>query len=927
MHDSDEQPAPAERRALDVHLSSQVQVPSQTDARVPAVGPTADPTAADTTPGDDGAAKLSEEELALLDAFHKSPLVPARWSTFLNVEESAQSVVDFDAIPDELRQTCIAEAAEDLEVLRTQVLRLEREPSDRAPVGEMGRIAHKIRGSASTFGLDILAQIALMFEDVQRALRSRRSSNTPPDMKALTGLLDLMERALSIASADGAPDPDLVAEGSRIREHLLAQIGTMSAAPPGLSASASDPAHVVSPESDTHPALPLAMQLEAAHRVDPHRLDRLMDDASTLPLARATLLQTREDIGKLQTELDQSLMRLAQLGRQLSDLHPTLAAATLYSTGSSREGRSSWTTSALSQTTSASAQPEVGMLRPTEPPASRRHDFALEQYTEFDHFARALAEAIEDATSTGRALGGKLSLLGQNMDEQAHIAREIQHDVVHLRLIPLSGIVHRLQLEVRRLAPVVGKSVAFSARGEMTELDRAITGGLVDPLVQLVRNALVHGIEAPGERAEAGKPPEGSVWFHASYMGSDVVIEIGDDGRGVNPHRLVAAAEMAGIVDPTLARSLSAPEALELMFVPGLTTFDTPQVLSGHGIGLDHVRTNIERLKGSLQVRSEVGSGTVFRIRVPMSLSVVKALHVRAGGQDYAVPFSAVQRTLKLTRTELLASEVPDSSGVLSNRVALRIRIEPAYSSSPLLQPIPAEHRLEEIPAYPLAELLGFAQERRDPQLALVVERGPRRVALLVDEILEDQEAVVQTLPAHLRRGVIRGATVTAEGRLLLLLDLQQIVSAVVGGTPVPAVHLGPIPRPQQRPVAPRVLVVDDSVSVRRALESALTRAGFEVQLARDGVEALETMLASPPAVLLLDIEMPRLDGFELLSILRGSPQFDGVRVVMLTSRTGPALREHALQLGAAAYLTKPCPQETIIDTVRAQLVQSAPGQ
>jgi chemosensory pili system protein ChpA (sensor histidine kinase/response regulator) len=208
--------------------------------------------------------------------------------------------------------------------------------------------------------------------------------------------------------------------------------------------------------------------------------------------------------------------------------------------------------------------------------------------------------------------------------------------------------------------------------------------------------------------------------------------------------------------------------------------------------------------------------------------------------------------------------------------------------------------------------------------MALVVEAGARRAALLVDDVLDEQEVIVQALPAHLRRRAVRGATVTPHGQMLLLLDVQEVVS---GARPQyargrPAASPVPAPSPEAS-LAPRVLVVDDSVTIRRSLGASLSRAGFEVLLARDGIEALDTMLLSPPRVVILDVEMPRLDGFELLSILRSSPQLAGVRVVMLTSRAANKHRQHAFNLGAQAYLIKPCPQETLIETVRGLLVES----
>jgi chemosensory pili system protein ChpA (sensor histidine kinase/response regulator) len=491
----------------------------------------------------------------------------------------------------------------------------------------------------------------------------------------------------------------------------------------------------------------------------------------------------------------------------------------------------------------------------------------------------------------------------------------MQRDVMQIRLVPLSTLMPRLQLEVRQLATQLGKHITFAVRGELTEIDRNISEQLTEPLIQLVRNALVHGIERPEERVAHGKPAEGAIWLHAYYVGSEVIIEVGDDGNGVNPNLLVARAVAAEVLDADTARSLGSNEALDLMFWPRVTLFESAQMLSGRGMGLDEVRTIIQRLKGSVHVRSEHSRGLVFTIRVPISLSIVRALRVGAGGQQFAVPFSAVERTVTLTETNLVGAESPPLAGGWQGRVERRIRIERERS-----QAAPDEPAYDEIPLVSLAALLGIEEGQRQLDMGLVVDAGRQRVALLVDDVLGDQEVVVQALPAHLRRRSVRGATVTSDGHVLLLLDLPELVSGMLEGTVVPRRRAARSTPLAVSTSAPRVLVVDDSISIRRTLEQTLTRAGFEVEMARDGIEALDRMLVSTPRVVVLDIEMPRLDGYELLTILRGTPQFADVPVVMLTSRAAEKHREHALQLGARAYLVKPCPQDTLIATVRGLL-------
>ncbi|HLJ81917.1 MAG TPA: response regulator, partial [Ktedonobacterales bacterium] len=444
----------------------------------------------------------------------------------------------------------------------------------------------------------------------------------------------------------------------------------------------------------------------------------------------------------------------------------------------------------------------------------------------------------------------------------------------------------------------------------------------------------VHGIESTEERAESGKAATGTVWVHAYYVGSEVIIEVGDDGRGVNPHKVTASAVAAGLLEGEAARVLSPAEALDLMFWPGVTTFDGAKAVSGRGIGLDEVRTAIQKLKGVISVRSELGKGSIFRVRVPISLSIVHALRVLAGDQSFAVPFTSVKRTLSLTASEILTS-APSTPGAPDGGADghatgpfQRIRVErdgelPVAHGDGASQ---VNQAYDEIPVFALATLLGLEHVPRDPQPGLLVEVGRQRVALVVDGVFEEQEAAVQALPRPLQRRAVRGASVTPDGQVLLLLDLPELVAGTLDGS-----HTAPPPHPRPAPrfaetLAPRVLVVDDSVTIRQTLEHILQRGGFEVQQARDGIEALEMMLVSLPRVVVLDIEMPRLDGFEMLSILSGSPQFSDVPVVMLTSRAAEKHKEHALKLGARAYLIKPCPQEILLETVRSLLAEPVSG-
>jgi|GEM_PF-755649 chemosensory pili system protein ChpA (sensor histidine kinase/response regulator) len=863
---------------------------------------------------------------------------------------------ELDYIPPEMKRLFVVETSEDVQGLRRMVLGFEQQPDERATLSEMGRLAHKIKGAAATLGFGALASLTLIFEDVIRALQSQTVPADATAIGTLTSLLALVEATLEAAASEQATDESVIARAEALRDGLLITassngngngIRQETPMPPAQRQVASSGVIsgqlkpvVASGETESSAARSRASEMESLLRVEVHRLDELMTHVNALALNRASFMQLRDDIAQLQNELDQALSRLSAISLQVTDLNPhQLSSQMPTQLSTSRAGPL------------ARLRGRGGQNSQAGEAQSHWDALEMERFSEFDQAVRQLTEVVADTTSTSKYLRSALTRLGQIGEEQAAIAHDIQRDVMQIRLVRLEDLMPRIHLEARRLAASLGKAISFTVRGQMTEIDRNISEALAEPLIQLVRNAVVHGIEPREERLEHGKLETGSVWIHAYYVGSEVVIEVGDDGRGINPYRLAASAVAMGFLDADAARKMAFSEALDMMFIPGITTFHEAQMVAGRGIGLDEVRTAIHRLKGTITVRSEPDKGSVFRIRVPISLSIVRALSVHVAGQTYAVPFSSVVQMVAVAPEDMLPS-TPAASASSSNAKSmmgsgvkrLRVRLDTltpasnqeseqqsaATAASPTsLETVsePIEPVYEEIPVLSLADLLGFETSPPSSQLALVIEVGRQRAALLVDQVSDDQEVVIQTLPAHLRRRAIRGATVTPDGVVQLLLDLPELVQNSLNS--LDQVQQLPAPRkklpPQRKPsAAPRVLVVDDSVSIRGALELTLTRAGFEVQLARDGIEALELMLVSVPQVMVLDIEMPRLDGFELLSVMRDMPQFAGVRVIMLTSRAADKHREQALKLGAADYLIKPCPQETLIEAVRAQLPEYA---
>jgi chemotaxis protein histidine kinase CheA/ActR/RegA family two-component response regulator len=850
---------------------------------------------------------LTEGDLAILSAFHAGSLLdgppPARDAAAqVPGAPNAHELAELEQIPEDVRGIFVFEASEDAQSIHRALAAYEQAPEERKHLSAAMRSAHKLKGAASTLDYDSLTRMTHAFEGQVRLVLERSLPAEAGALRVWHATLAAIEQAIAAIGMGLPEDVTSVARIEAMTADLLARAASdASPAPiPAQPAARVTMGPVAATDRDTTPtgALALLAAGEGLLRVDVRRVDALLNRVSALAINRAEQAQARHAALEAQADLERTMSRLTQLSLALADHRPDAAPS---ATPPEAEGAPPSTSAsrliARFLPGSRHAEPVTAAEpAPGEPVWDR---LELERFTEYGHLLRGFAEALGD-------MGASLANLRASMRRTEHLnhaqealATGIQQAVTEVRLVPLSERIPMLQRAVRSLAVEMGKQVSFTVQGETTEIDRDVSEGLAGALTQLVRNAMVHGIEPPEERVALGKPAEGRIWIHAYYTGDEANIQVGDDGHGINPDQVRASALANGVIDDATAASLTPEEALNLIFEQGITTVENATAIAGHGIGGAEVAQALLRLRGSIRVRSTMGQGTTFHIRVPISLSVVRALHVRVAGQGYAIPFAAVQQTVP----------VPP--------------IGPDESLGPLN--LQLGDRQVTVPLFSLAELLGYAYEPAAPATALVVELGRLTAALIVDAVAGDAEVVVRSLPRHLRRRAVRGASVSPDGGVLLLLDLAELVGAAFkreqAQTPTPARRLTPIPAAR-----PRILVADDSVTIRRTLEAMLTREGYEVRTAPDGMAALQMLLSEPPAVLVLDIEMPRLDGFELLNILRAHPEFAGVRVVVLTTRAAGKHREYAESLGAHALLGKPVPDDVLLAVVRDQLRQGKSG-
>jgi chemotaxis protein histidine kinase CheA/ActR/RegA family two-component response regulator len=508
----------------------------------------------------------------------------------------------------------------------------------------------------------------------------------------------------------------------------------------------------------------------------------------------------------------------------------------------------------------------------------------FDRYTRLHELTRMMSESIADISSLQRTLSRQLDSAVITVTTQGRHARVLQSDLRRVRTIPFASLSGRLQHLLRQAAREKDCDVIMEIDGGNLEVDRGVLDRITGPLEHLVRNAVAHGIETAAERLSLGKSATGRVRMDLSQQGNTLQLQISDDGRGLDYARIRERAIVAGL----LALDAQADEAAlaELIFEPGFSTASQVTELSGRGIGMDAVRAAVIALGGQMKVLSERGAGTRFIFSLPLTLVTMHVVLVTAGSREAALPATLVQQMLQLSSSEL--AQVRGAGEM--------------------------EWQGRHVPLHRLSTLLGesiSAQGIATRTPVAVLRQLDQYLAIELDAVIGHREVVVKNLgPQVAKVPGIAGATVLGDGSITLIINpipLPDFVAAHGGSSA--NMNSAEVSENQ----APKVLVVDDSLTVRRASQRLLERHGYTVLLARDGLDALEQLRLNTPAAVLLDIEMPRMDGFELLTALRDDARWRALPVAMITSRTAERHREHAMKLGATAYLGKPFVEEELL--------------
>ncbi|MEJ1966440.1 MAG: Hpt domain-containing protein [Gammaproteobacteria bacterium] len=665
----------------------------------------------------------------------------------------------------------------------------------------------------------------------------------------------------SVADSPATESPREDAVVPFVERRASAPVSARALFPPTRAAEGAGEEQIVPPAlvpPGREPAPPVTDRPEMA-RVDAELLDTLLNTAGEVSIARARLEQQMGSID----------FNLAELGRTVTRLKEQLRKLEI--------------------------ETEAQILhRHEDEGSSHRSDFdplELDRYSSIQQFSRALAETANDVQSI-QSLLDTLAQDTQNLlQQQARTITELQNGLMRTRMVPFQRHVQRLARIVRQAAADTGKRAELVVEGASGELDRQVLERMLPPFEHMLRNAVVHGIEKPEDRVAAGKNDAGRITLELHREGAEVMVRLTDDGAGMNLKAIRDKGAALGLIPA--GSTLSDEDAMQLILEPGFSTAGKITQQAGRGVGMDVVATEIKRLGGALHMETRSGQGSTFTIRLPFTLAISHALVVRTGDEFYALPLPTVEGVLRLSKTEVSSHLGRDQPTFDYNGQKYRFQNLATFVG---------------LEAAPLPE--------QDVTIPVVLVRaGEHSTGLITDELVGSREIVVKSVGPQVSaiRG-ISGATILGDGRIVVILDIGALVRAEWRGRA----------QPVQREKTDRrtfVMVVDDSITVRRVTQRLLERNGMRVLTARDGLDAVTLLQDHVPDIILLDIEMPRMDGYEVAGHVRNDPRLADVPIIMITSRVGEKHRARAIELGVNDYLGKPYQEAQLLDAI-APLVE-----
>jgi chemosensory pili system protein ChpA (sensor histidine kinase/response regulator) len=828
--------------------------------------PTFEPPAEATAPQDDGAPVLALTGFEVPDRTEHSTAFTAPHADTTRVHEAVQDIDDdidvTDTVDVDLFPIFAEEAQELIPQLDGALRQWVARPDNSSARAEVLRNLHTLKGSARLAGALRLGEMAHRMETTAERLGSdlQRGADLEPLQSAFDAISARFEQ---LRNAD-AQIIDIVQPAP---EPVLAQPAPETVAPTMTSAAVSGAEGGLTGISLPQAPTLLQARAGAAVRVRPELLDRLVNQTGEVMITRSRM---ESELVTLRGSLKDLTGNLDRLRGQLRDIE--LQAETQM------------------QSRLAQARDADQSFDPLE----------FDRFTRVQELTRMMAESVNDVATVQRNLQRAVEATEDSLVAQARQTRELQRDLLRTRMVEFEGISERLYRVVRQASKETGKQVRLDITGGNIEMDRGVLDRMTAAFEHLLRNSVAHGIEAPERRQQTGKPAEGQIEIVLGHELNDVSLVFTDDGAGLDLARLREKGLSQGLVPA--GTQLSDEEAAQLVFEPGISTAREVSELAGRGIGMDVVRNDVVALGGRIETATQAGKGTSFKLVLPLTTAVTQVVMLRAGGLTVGVPSNLVEVVRRLSSEDLAKAYASGHLNVAGEDV-------PFYWSGALLQSSPHS-----------SEVHGRTQP------VVIFRSAAQRIAMHVDEVLGNQEVVVKNLGAQLSRlPGLAGMSVLASGAVALIYN--PVALATVYGAQVAewvAKQRSAAPQAaasgdaQAQSAAevntvPLVLVVDDSITVRRVTQRLLQREGYRVTLAADGLQALEKLQTERPTVVLSDIEMPRMDGFDLVRNIRSDVRLSDLPVIMITSRIAEKHREHARELGVDHYLGKPYSEDELL--------------
>ncbi|MBH0206529.1 MAG: hybrid sensor histidine kinase/response regulator [Nitrospira sp.] len=750
------------------------------------------------------------------------------------------------------------EAQAYLESLEATLLQLDKDTQNRDLVSQLFRTVHTLKGSAYTVGFQAIGDLIHHVEDFIGAVRGGR-------LRLLSGQADVLFLAVDVVRVLIQRDPSRIHETRKQFETALWELKQLhQVCTPVAGIDQAKPAieSLIDQGTSGRQTETTVGDEREVIRVSCTRLEKLMNLIGELMVGRDRLEQRLYALEQLSDQAMACKARLADSVRIFADNHMRASRA-------------------------ASLPQEAGRLEKDSSQECDKDD-------DFDSLARRISEMSADIAESMEQVKKSICRAHDDMNQLQQLTKNMQAEINQARMVPIGTPFVRFRRAVRDCARALHKEAVLVTSGENTEVDTGIVERLVDPLVHLVRNAVYHGIELPSDRLARGKPAAGTIHLRAAHRGNSIVIEVEDDGGGLDLEKIRMKAVEFGLAQPDQVRGMSNADLFHYIFSAGFSTADAVDGQAGRGVGLDAVKQAVEGMNGHIEVESQPGAGTKFTLRLPLTLLITTALLVRAGTERYAIALSSIREVMLTAESALLRKE---------NRTLMHVQGE-------LVEVHSLRHILRRKGAMPV----------------VIVRTSAGVLGLVVDEILGRQEIVVKTLgPLKLMvHSCFGGATIDSEGRVILVLDPGRLGAHPLMQSPqqsLPVYSMSGLDESEQRVEAGAViLLIDDSLSVRKFVGRMLKDAGYSIDTAVDGEEGLRKASESKYRLIITDIEMPKFDGYAVVQALRGYPQTRHTPIIVMSNQSVDKHRRAVLDIGANACIAKPVDQQALLQEVERQV-------